>query len=90
MNSLNHYSYGSIVESMFRHRAGIQPLEKGFRTARIAPELNDRIGSLSAIYDSPAGKYQSSWRLLKTMFRVEMHFEVPFGAEGGDMSAVCA
>lgn len=80
MNSLNHYSYGSIVEWMFRHGAGIQPLEKGFRTARIAPELNDRIGSLSAIYDSPAGKYQSSWRLLRDD-RVEMHFEVPFGAE---------
>lgn len=38
MNSLNHYSYGSIVEWMFRNMAGINPCEEGagFKKFRIA------------------------------------------------------
>lgn len=79
MNSLNHYSYGSIVEWMFSHAAGIRPLENGFRTAYICPELNGKIGYVSAVYDSPAGTYKSSWLLESD--KAELAFEVPFGCQ---------
>ena len=80
MNSLNHYAYGSIVEWIFRHAAGIQPLGNGFRTAAIRPELSYKIGHVSAVYDSPAGTYKSCWRLLSAD-EVEMAFEVPFNCQ---------
>lgn len=37
MNSLNHYSYGSVLEWVWCYAAGQQPLAPGFRRARIAP-----------------------------------------------------
>src|SRR5699024_1907404 len=43
MNSLNHYTYGSILEWMYRYMCGIQPLEEtpGFRRIRLAPQPDD-------------------------------------------------
>ena len=37
MNSLNHYSYGAILEWMYRHLAGLQPLTPGFTSVHIEP-----------------------------------------------------
>ena len=80
MNSLNHYSYGSVTEWIFRHAAGLEQKECGFKKARIAPELNYKIGGVAAEYDSPAGLYKSAWKTTdgKT---VELQFEVPFDCE---------
>ena len=41
MNSLNHYSYGSIVEWMYRYMAGINPVENkpGFRHIKLTPKI---------------------------------------------------
>lgn len=37
MNSLNHYSYGSVVEYLYRDVAGLKALEPGFKKALITP-----------------------------------------------------
>ena len=65
MNSMNHYSYGSVLEWMFRHAAGIDSVDEapGFRQARFAPVLNWRVRSMEASYDSAAGVYACSWKL---------------------------
>lgn len=82
MNSLNHYSYGSIVEWMFRHMAGIQPLEEapGFKRVRIAPEINVRLKRTDMVYDSAAGRYEVHWRLHGSN-EVEVDVTVPFDAQ---------
>ena len=52
MNSLNHYSYGSVMEYVFRDLAGIQPLEPGFTRVRFAPQPNRRVQEVECAYDS--------------------------------------
>lgn len=81
MNSLNHYSYGSIVEWMFRDMCGINPSEDapGFKRFTLSPKPNYQIGSAEAVLDSAAGRIESAWKLEggKLSFR----FAVPFDTE---------
>lgn len=88
MNSLNHYSYGSIVEWLFRHAAGLdflseENMEKGqslvgCRKVVIQPVLDWNLKSLAATYHSPAGEYQSSWEIIDPT-HVKIYVKVPFG-----------
>lgn len=80
MNSLNHYSYGSIVEWMFRHVAGINPDIScpGFRHVILKPVPNWKLRNVEADYDSPAGKYHIEWETVDVS-HVRMQISVPFG-----------
>lgn len=80
MNSLNHYSYGSVVEFLYRYAAGIIPLEPGFRKVKIAPNPEIRLGHLECSYDSVCGKYVSNWRI-EADGKLTFHIEIPFGCE---------
>lgn len=82
MNSLNHYSYGSIVEWLFGYVAGIAPDAScpGFRRARIAPRFHRALDHVRAEYDSAAGRYEVDWRILDVN-HVEIRLAVPFGAQ---------
>ena len=77
MNSMNHYSFGSIAEFMYRYSAGIQNLEPGFKKAKISPAPDPRLKSMSCTFDSVYGKYVSNWKIQKNgdLF---IHIEVPF------------
>lgn len=80
MNSLNHYSYGSIVEWMWRAMVGLEPAAPGFRRARIAPHPDRRLGSAEGRYESAAGRYRVAWQTGEgRRFRLEV--EIPFGCE---------
>jgi len=81
MNSLNHYSYGSIVEWMFRNMAGLNPSEDGagFKRFRIAPKPNYQIGSAEAKLHSAAGLIESAWEIDGK--RLRFRFAVPFDSE---------
>ena len=50
MVSFNHYSFGSVGEFYYRYILGIQPLEPGFKTIRIRPRIDARIGHFSGRY----------------------------------------
>ena len=80
MNSLNHYSYGAVVEWMYRHVAGIDFDENvpGSRCAILKPQLNWKLRSAETVYDSPAGKYKTKWEILDKN-HVELSVEIPFG-----------
>ncbi len=80
MNSMNHYSYGSVAEWMFRHSAGINPADGalGFTRVDFAPILNWELRSMEAEYDSPSGLYKSAWKLTSPS-HVELSVTVPFG-----------
>ena len=82
MNSLNHYSYGSIVEWLFKHGAGIQPCEDepGMRKVKLAPKLNWALKTLSCGYKSPSGDYHIQWELIDGN-HVKIDIEVPFNCE---------
>ena len=61
MNSFNHYAFGAVCEWMFQHMAGIQPLEAGFKTFMIKPEIAaSGIQYVNAAYHSIHGAISSS------------------------------
>lgn len=81
MNSLNHYSYGSVVEWMYRNMAGlhVEEANPGFTHVTIAPQPDYRITSCDMEYASIAGTYKVSWKVEKSG-EFKLHVEVPFGA----------
>ncbi|MBR1743212.1 MAG: family 78 glycoside hydrolase catalytic domain [Lachnospiraceae bacterium] len=78
MNSLNHYSFGSVMEYVYRYIAGIRELEPGFRRVLFQPQLSTRLRQMEYTYDSVSGAYVSNWKIYEDG-TVSVHFEVPFG-----------
>ena len=58
-DSFNHYSFGSVVGWLFEDVAGIT-LDDGHIT--IAPKPYQLLGHVKAVYDSPVGRIESSWK----------------------------
>ncbi|PTQ85422.1 alpha-L-rhamnosidase [Trichococcus patagoniensis] len=77
MNSLNHYSYGSVMEFVYQSVVGISPAGYGFSKVRLAPELHAQLKFVKGRYESTAGTYVSEWEILEDG-QVHCHFEVPF------------
>ncbi|MBQ4324051.1 MAG: alpha-L-rhamnosidase, partial [Clostridia bacterium] len=62
MNSLNHYTYGSIVQWMYEHICGLRLTSPGFRTFTVRPAFTHRFTEVSMSYDSAVGKIAAGWR----------------------------
>ncbi len=77
MNSLNHYSYGSVLEFIYRNIAGIAPSAPGFTSVTLAPQMNWRLKYMNASYKSACGTWVSNWKI-NGDGTVSVHFEVPF------------
>ena len=82
MNSLNHYANGSIIEWMYRHVAGINPIltKPGFREIKLIPMPGDALKKAAASFDSPVGIYKSAWEI-KEDDSLVFGFTVPFGGK---------
>ena len=78
MNSLNHYTYGSIAAWMYEYLCGLRPLEPGCRRVLIAPEPDRRLGKARVELQTAAGGFVSGWAWDGGRFRYEV--AVPFGA----------
>ena len=80
MNSLNHYSYGSIVHWLYQDVAGLAPAAPGFTKAQLAPHVHPALGHAEARYISASGTWRVYWQLLDGG---RLHYEctVPFGCE---------
>ena len=79
MNSLNHYTYGSIEAWMFADVCGLRPEVPGFRSAVIAPHPDARLGHLHGRIETASGTYESGWEYRdgKLFYKIT----VPFGAQ---------
>lgn len=80
MNSLNHYTYGSIEAWMFADVCGIRLSRAGFRRALIAPHPDRRLGHLCGRIDTAAGTYESCWEYTEDG-KVRYEIKVPFSTE---------
>ncbi|MCD8054186.1 MAG: glycoside hydrolase family 78 protein [Lachnospiraceae bacterium] len=80
MNSLNHYSYGSVLEWIYRNVAGLHLCEEhpGFSEVLIAPQPDYRLTSCDMKYVSASGVYEIHWKV-ETSGEFELTVEVPFG-----------
>lgn len=78
MNSLNHYSYGSIVAWMYGDVCGVRPAVAGFRRARIEPHPDRRLKFAECRLDTAAGSYESKWSC-QNDGTVTYEIRIPFG-----------
>lgn len=78
MNSFSHYAFGSVNEWMFENMLGIKPIEPGFKTFVISPEIPSpevELKKVKGSYHSIAGTIKSEWDYSGT---VKIHsFEIP-------------
>jgi alpha-L-rhamnosidase len=81
MNSLNHYSFGAVIEFLYRDVAGLKPIEGGFRKVEISPLVNQKLHYMKMHYESVYGTYRVEWEILKNG-QVHVIIEIPFGCSG--------
>ena len=79
MNSLNHYSYGSIAEWMYRYMCGLNQQTPGFGKFTICPYTDARFDWVRMSYDSVHGMIRSAWE--KQGNGILYTVEVPFDTE---------
>lgn len=81
MNSYNHYSYGAVVEWLYRNAAGLVPCEDrpGFRRLIYSPQPDSRLHWLKARLESAAGTYRSEWSVSKKS--IDYLLTVPFDCD---------
>lgn len=80
MNSLNHYSYGAVMEFMYAYAGGIRAKLPGFKYAIIEPHPDIRIPSIKCRYDSVYGTYACNWEI-KEDGRLNIEVDIPFNCE---------
>ena len=78
MNSLNHYTYGSIAGWMLSWLCGVRPAAPGYRKAILEPRADKRLGHAEAKLDTAAGRFVCAWRYEEEEPRY--HVEIHFGA----------
>jgi len=79
MNSLNHYTYGSIVQWMYENICGLQAKDEGFKTFYVAPEFTDHFSCVDMRYDSPKGTILIRWEREEDTYK--LHVNVPFDTQ---------
>ena len=75
MNSLNHYSYGSIGDWMYQKIGGIRPEEPGYKKIRFQPTLTRSMTQASASLETMYGRAACAWTCRDGKLTVEV--EVP-------------
>lgn len=77
MISYNHYASGAVGDFLYRRIAGIEPIEAGYRTFKIAPILGGNITFTEANVTTPYGQILSKWEIVDNLFKIEV--DVPIG-----------
>lgn len=78
MNSLNHYTYGSIGSWILSWLCGVRPAAPGYRKAILEPRADKRLGHAEAKLDTAVGRFVCEWRYEEE--KPHYHIEIPFGA----------
>jgi len=77
MNSLNHYSYGSVVQFMYEYIGGIHSTTPGFKTVTIAPQPIMKFRYFNSSITTASGKYVSNWKIGEDGV-ITLNISVPF------------
>ncbi len=82
MSSLNHYSYGSIIEWIWRYAAGLNQTKgtTGFNDLTLMPHYNKDLRSIDATYQSASGQWHIAWQIIDN-WHVKVEITVPFNAK---------
>ncbi len=77
MNSLNHYSYGSIGDWLYRSAVGIRELAPGYKRIAIKPHTGGAFKNMEASTITPYGKVAVAWKANENVL-TELSVEIPF------------
>jgi alpha-L-rhamnosidase len=82
MNSLNHYTWGSVGQFLYQYVAGLSPdpSSPGFKAALIKPHPGGGLDWVDSWHESVAGRYAVSWALERDRFTMEV--TIPANARG--------
>ena len=69
MNSLNHYAYGSVAESIYAYCCGLRCGAPGWTKAILEPHFDARLGKTDLTYESPAGVWKTAWEMNNNKIR---------------------
>jgi alpha-L-rhamnosidase len=72
MNSFNHYAFGAVGDWMYRHLAGLQPVEPGYRRTELRPRPGADFTAARATHESLYGVHQCGWQLQNGTLRVDV------------------
>jgi alpha-L-rhamnosidase len=61
MVSFNHYAAGAVGDWLYRRVAGIEPVEGGCRSFRVAPLMGGGLTFAEGSVLTPYGRASSSW-----------------------------
>ena len=79
MNSLNHYSYGSVCEAIYSRIVGLKNLVPGWKKVAIEPHLNYRMKHVRFKFASPSGTYEVKWQMENDEF--VLNVVIPHGCK---------
>ncbi len=77
MNSLNHYTYGSIAQWMYENICGLTLKDAGFKCFYVKPEFTDRFSFVEMKYQSPKGEIVIKWQQESANI-YHLYIKVPF------------
>ncbi|MDR0901257.1 MAG: alpha-L-rhamnosidase, partial [Opitutaceae bacterium] len=84
MNSFNHYGFGAVGESLYRHVAGIDTDGPGFRNIIIHPRTGGGLTFAHAAYEAVTGRIESNWKIegggLEAGGRFLLDVKIPAGS----------
>ncbi|MGL3149378.1 family 78 glycoside hydrolase catalytic domain [Microbacterium sp. A82] len=75
MVSFNHYAAGAVGDWLYRRVAGIEPIEGGYRSFRVAPLMGGGLASARGSVTTPYGQASSDWSVADGVFTLAV--EVP-------------
>lgn len=75
--SLNHYTFGSVVEWIFRDVCGLNPCwENDKAVMRIQPKPSKQLGSASGRLETLQGCYEVTWRIVED--KIDYEIKIPY------------
>jgi alpha-L-rhamnosidase len=77
MNSLNHYSYGSIGDWLYRSAVGIQEAAPGYKRIVVKPHTGGNFENMEASTITPYGRVSAAWKASENLLK-ELAVEIPF------------
>ena len=80
MVSFNHYASGAVGNFLYRRIAGIEALEGGYKSFRIAPKIGGGLTSAEGIVTCAYGEIMSAWKIIEKDNKVfYIDVKVPVG-----------
>ncbi|MDT2397265.1 family 78 glycoside hydrolase catalytic domain [Enterococcus avium] len=80
MNSLNHYSFGAIMEWAYSYLLGIKPAHPGYQEINFSPLFDYRLKQVNGHFDTTYGTFAVSYQIeADSEHTIKLNLTVPFG-----------